>query len=116
VVTGESSDFPFTLLTAETLIGGRVHLLPGDFRWGAPYVGLAGVLGFQYLSLTGAPTGTTPEAQSSGYSYGYEFSVGVQLGPRAVAEVQMRSSKILSLGGFSGLSIGGMAFSVGYSW
>jgi hypothetical protein len=51
MLDGYSESTEFTLVSGEAVLGVRMHLLPGEFDWFAPYVGAAGVLGFQFLRL-----------------------------------------------------------------
>ncbi len=115
MLDGYTGSTEFTLVSGEAVLGVRMHLLPGDFDWFAPYVGAAGVLGFQFLKLAEVPASSTIHPLSTGMAMGTQFFTGVRLSRRAFAEIQMRGMTT-NLANLSMLPLGGFGLVFGLSW
>jgi len=115
LVEGVSTETDFTLVSGEAVIGARMHLLPGEFEWFAPYVGAAGLLGFQFLRLADVAPGGTVDPATTGMAMGTQFFTGVRLSRRAFAEIQMRAMTT-NLANLKMLPLGGLGLVFGLSW
>jgi hypothetical protein len=81
-----------------------------------PFFSGAGILGWNFLSLSSPPTGTEPYTQ--GFSYGYELSSGVDIrfkrsGGRALRLKCSYSNVSGQIAGLSGFQLAGIKFIVG---
>jgi len=82
-----------------------------------PFVGVGGIVGWNYFKMTTPPTGV--DAYTQGYAYGYELSAGVDIrfsnadssALRLRAALVSLSSQIAELSPFA---LGGFRFLVGY--
>lgn len=115
MLEGMTTETDFTLVSGEAVVGVRMHLLPGEFEWFAPYVGAAGVLGLQFLKLSDIPAGATIHPFTTGMAMGTQFFTGVRLSRRAFAEIQMRAMTT-NLANLTALPLGGLGLVFGLSW
>jgi hypothetical protein len=108
---------PYKLYGANFMLGGNLFIF-GSSRF-QPFIGLNGILAWQYLKLTTPPEDI--EANTQGYGYGYELSAGVDIrfGSKDGKALRLRggywylSSRIAGQTGFilNGFRLGlGMSF------
>jgi hypothetical protein len=111
---GEDDTPTFTMMTG-SFVGG-VNLFLFSESQLLPFIGGAGVLGWNVLKLTGQQAGV--EANTQGLSYGYEISAGCEIRKSAGADdaVRVRTSfwqTTSTLGGAAGFQLSGWRVSIG---